>query len=130
MASAASSPIASKSLGMPIAPVKSDSRMSIEPISFDAASTSQVRLDSEDFDNPAAGTWYYKEEPASQNNKAWRNPFAHGASSSVDKQSQKNTEATGDTISKYLRTHRSAWKPSSPLSGRSVENNQAIPWKI
>ena len=42
--SAASSPIASKSLVMPIALGKPDSRMSIEPLSFDAASTSQVRL--------------------------------------------------------------------------------------
>ena len=42
--SAAWSPIASESLGMPIAPVKPDSRTSMEPISFDAASTSQVRL--------------------------------------------------------------------------------------
>ena len=42
--SLASSPIASKSSGMPIASGKTDSRMSIEPNSFDAASTSQVRL--------------------------------------------------------------------------------------
>ena len=42
--STASSPIASKSPGMPIASVKPDSRMSIDPNSFDAASTSQVRL--------------------------------------------------------------------------------------
>ena len=42
--SAASSPIPSKSPGMPIASVRRDSRMSVEPSSFDAASTSQVRL--------------------------------------------------------------------------------------
>ena len=42
--STASSPIASKSPGMPIAFVTLDSRMNIEPSSFDAASTSQVRL--------------------------------------------------------------------------------------
>ena len=41
--STASSPIASKSPGMPIAPVKPDSRVSINPNSFDPASTSQVR---------------------------------------------------------------------------------------
>ena len=80
----ASSPIASKSPGMPIASVKPDSMMSVEPSSFDAASTSPVRLkdaylgglieeqrrdpshqeedNSEDSDNPAAGTWHYKEE--------------------------------------------------------------------
>ena len=79
--STASSPIASKRLGMPIASVKPDSRMSIEPNTFDAASTSQVRLkdtylgglmekqrgnpshqeeeNSEDSDNPEAETWYY-----------------------------------------------------------------------
>ena len=93
--------------------------MSIEPSSFDAASTSQVRLkdaylgwlmekqrgnpshqekeDSEDSGNPEAETWYYKEEPVAQNSEAWgRNPFAHGARYSVDQESQKNTEATWD----------------------------------
>ena len=111
--SAASSPVASKSPGMPIA-----CRMSVEPSTFDAASTSQVRRkdaylgglmeeqrrdpshqeedNSEDSDNPAAGTWYCKGEPVAQNNKSWKNTLAHGASSSVDKDSQKNTEATWD----------------------------------
>ena len=42
--STASSPIAPKSPGMPIVSVKPDSRMSIESSSLDAASTSQVRL--------------------------------------------------------------------------------------
>ena len=42
--SSASSPIASESPGMPIASGTPDSRTSIEPSSFDAASTSQVRL--------------------------------------------------------------------------------------
>ena len=116
--SAASSPIASESPGTPTASGRPDSRMSVEPSSFDAASTSQVRLkdaylgglmeeqrgdqshqeeeNSEDSDNLAAGTWYYKEEPVAQNNKAWGKPFAQGASSSVDQESQKNTEATWD----------------------------------
>ena len=44
--SAASSPIACKSPGMPMASGKPDSRMSIEPSSFDAASTSQLKCDS------------------------------------------------------------------------------------
>ena len=114
----ASSPIASKSPGMPIALREPDSRMSVEPSSFDATSTSQVRLqgaylgglmeeqrgdpshkeeeDSKDSDNPAAGTWYCKEEPVAQNNKAWVKLLAHGASSSVDQESQNNTEATWD----------------------------------
>ena len=77
--SAASSPFASKSPVMPTASEKPDSRMSVEPSSFDAAATSQVRLkdaylgglmegqrrdpshqeeeDSEDSDNSAAGTF-------------------------------------------------------------------------
>ena len=117
--STASSPIASKSPGMPKASGKPDSRMSIESSSFDAASTSRVRPkdaylgglmekqrrdpshqeeeDSEDSDNPAAGTWYYKEELVAQNNKAWEKLLAHGASSSVasvDQESEKNTELT------------------------------------
>ena len=112
ISSAASSPIASKSPGMPTASGKPDSRVSIEPSSFDAASTCQVRLkdaylgllmekqrgnpshqdeqDSEDSDNPEAVTWYYKEEIVAQNSKAWAQPLAHEASSSVDK----DTEAT------------------------------------
>ena len=42
--STASSPTASKSPAMPIPSKKPDSKMSIEPTSFDVASTSQVRL--------------------------------------------------------------------------------------
>ena len=53
-----------------------------------------VEEDSEDSENPAAETWYYKEEPVAQNSKAWVKPLAHGASYSVDQESQKNTEAT------------------------------------
>ena len=114
----ASSPIASKSWEMQVASGKPDSRMSIDPSSFDAASTSQVQLkdaylgglmeeqrgdpshqekeNSEDSDNPAVGTWYYKGESGAQNNKAWERPFANGTSSSVDNESQQNTEATWD----------------------------------
>ena len=42
--SAASSPIASESKGVPIASRRPDSRTSVEPSSFDVASTCQVRL--------------------------------------------------------------------------------------
>ena len=42
--STASSPIAPESPGMPIASVKPDSSMNVEPSSFDAAPMSQVRL--------------------------------------------------------------------------------------
>ena len=95
--------------------------MRINPNSFDAASTSQVQLkdaylgglmekqrgkpshqeeeDSEDGDNPETKIWYYKGkqvtgEPVAQNNKAWGQPLTHGASSSADEESQKDTEAT------------------------------------
>ena len=113
--SAALNPIATKSSGMPI--VKPDSRMSTEPNSIDASSTSKVRLkdayidgllekqrgpshqeeeDSEDSDFSATGILHNKEERVAQNNKAWKKPFPHGVSFSVDKKSQKNTEATRD----------------------------------
>ena len=52
----------------------------------------QEEEDSEESDNPAAGSWYFKEELVAQNNKAWVKPLAHGATSSVDQESQKNTE--------------------------------------
>ena len=136
--STVSSPIASESPGMPIALGKPDSRMSIEPNSFDAASTSQVRLkdaylgglmekqrgdlshreeeDSEDSDNPEAEAWYCKEQPVAQNSKAWEQPLAHGVDSSVDQESQKG--------------YRSDMGPLfPPWSGKSMENNLAILWK-
>ena len=97
---------ASKSPGMPMASGKPDRRISVDPSSFDAASTSQVRLkdsyfgglmekqrgnpshqeeaDSEESDIPEAEIWYYKGKLVAQNNKAWQKPLAHGASSSVD----------------------------------------------
>ena len=89
--SAASSPIESKSPGMPIASEKTDSRMSFESSSSDAASTSQVRLkyaylgglmeeqrvnpshkeeENSDSDTLADGTWYYKGEFVAKNNRA------------------------------------------------------------
>ena len=154
--STASSPIASKSPGMPTASVKPDSRMSIDPNSFDAASTSQVRLqdaylrglmekqrgdpshreeeDSEDSDNPETEIWYCKgtqvtEKPVAQNSKSWEQPLAHGASSSVDKESQKDTEATWKH-NLQISPHPKKWKPSSPWSGKSMEDNLAILCKI
>ena len=118
--STASSPIASKSPGMPIASGKPDSRMSVDPSSFDAVPTSQVRLK-----DAYLGGLMEKQretrrikkkkiqktptilrlrsgttketsygEPVAQNSKAWVQPLAHGASSSVDNESQKGTDAT------------------------------------
>ena len=97
--STASSPTASKSPVMLTASGKPDSRMSVEPNSFDAASTSQVRLkdaylgglkekqrrnpshqeDSEDSNNPEAEICDYKGKEVTEE------PIAHGARSSVDK---------------------------------------------
>ena len=59
----------------------------------------QEEEDSEESDNPAAEIRYYKGkqvtgEPTAQNSKPWRQPLAFGASSSVDKECQKDTEAT------------------------------------
>ena len=135
--STASSPIASNSPGMPIASGKPDSRTSSN--SFDDASTSQMRLkdayfgglmekqrgnpshqeeeDSEDFDNPEAEIWHYKGEPFAQNSKVWRQPLAHGASSSVGKESQKDTEATWN---RYLQISH---------GGRLLHGQENL-WKI
>ena len=134
---------------MPIASVKFDSRMSVDP-----ASTSQVRLkdaylgglvekqrrnpshqeeeDSEDSDNREAEIWYCKRkqvtwEPVAQDSEAWGQPLAHGASSSVDKESQKNTEATWRhylQVSPY--TSDLYGSRLSPWSGKSMEENLAI----
>ena len=66
-----------------------------------------------------------------QNSKAWVQPFAHGASSSVDEESKKKTQKRrGDTTSKYRHTHPNTRKPSCPWSGESTEDNLAILWKI
>ena len=59
----------------------------------------QEEEDSEGSVNPEAEVWYYTGQhvtgkPVAQNSKAWRQHLAHGASSSVDKESQKDTEAT------------------------------------
>ena len=59
----------------------------------------QEEEDSEDSDNPEAEIWYIKGKqvtgkPVAQNSKAWVATLAHGASSLLDKESQKDTEAT------------------------------------
>ena len=150
--SSASNPIASKSPGMPIASGKSDNKMSVEPNSLDAASTSQMRRkdaylgrlmemqrgdpshreeeDSEDSNNSEAETWYYKEEPVPQNCKAWGNPLHTEPVLQLTKKIKRIRKRRGTTISTYRRTHRTTWKPSSSWSGRSMENHLAIQWKI
>ena len=121
--SSASSPIACKSPGMPIASVKPDSRMG-NSNSFDAASTSQVRLqdaylggsmekqlgnpshqeeeeDSEDSDNPEI--WYYnklRREPLPKTVKLGGNPL--------------HTEPVLQLMRKVKKRHRSDVKTLLP----------------
>ena len=88
--------------------------------------------DSEDSDNPEAKILYYKGkqvtgEPVAQNSKAWVQPLAHGASSSVDKESQKDTQETWDH---YLHISPDTSHNMEAVSGRSMEENQAILLKI
>ena len=138
--SAGSSPMASKSPGMPIASGKPDSRISVNQ----AHSTQRRRLKWDSRMHALAGWWKISGEtrrikkkfqntqtilvlePGTtkrnlllREKKAWEKHLAQGASSSVDQKSQKNTDR---------RTHRITWKPSSPWSERPVENNQAILW--
>ena len=148
--SAASSPIASQSPGMPTASGKPDSRVSVEPSSLDAASTSQVRLKDEnhgglmeeqrwdplhqegriweDSDNPAAETT--KENLLPKTIKLGGNPLHTEPVLELTRKVKRIRKRRGTTISTYRRTHRTTWKPSSPWSGRSLETNQRILWKI
>ena len=136
--STASSPIASESPGMPIASGKPDNRMSVEPSSFDGASTDsrmhtlmeeqwgdpshQEEEDSEDSDNPAAGTWYCKGELLAQNNKACVKPLAHGASSSVDQEESKEHGSDMGPLLPNIAGH-------IELHGSSLLHGQADLWK-
>ena len=150
--STASSPIAPKSPGMPIASGKPDSRMSIESSSFNAASTSQVRLKnaylgglmeeqwrdpskqeeehSEDSDNPAAGSWYYQGEPVAQKIVCGRTLLHTEPVLQLTRKVKRVRKRHGTTTSKYRQTHPILWKPYSPWSGKSMENNLAILWNI
>ena len=82
----------------------------------------QEEEDSEDSDNPEAEIWHKKGEPVVQNSKAWGQSFCIRSQLEV----QRVQKRRGDTTSTYRRTHRTAWKPSSPWSGKSMEDNLAI----
>ena len=71
-------------------------------------------------------------KPVAQSNKAWVQPLAHGASSSVDKERQTNTGATRRQLltSKCRHAHPIVRKPSTPKSGISMEENLAMLCKI
>ena len=124
--SAASSPIASKSPGMSGASGKLGCRMNLEASSFDAASTSQVRLkdaylgrlkeerqgdfphekeeNSEGTDVSESEPWFYK--PVLRNNEACGKPLAGETAESISsafQKSQNNEEATLEEIETKLR---------------------------
>ena len=136
--STASSPIASKSLGMPIASGKPDCRMSIEPSSFDAASTSQVRPRM----HTSAGEWKGSGETRRIKKKKIQktptilrlrpctakknllpkivnlggNPLHTEPVLQLTRRVKRIRKRPGTTTSKYRRTHRTFRKPSSPWS--------------
>ena len=156
--STASSPIASESPGMPIASGKPDSRMSIEPNSFDAASTSQVRLKDPCFGGlmeKQRGNPSHQEEEDIQKTptilrlrsgstkgnklrenllpktvKLGSNPLHTEPVLHLTRKVKRIQKRHGTTTSTYRRTHPIFWKPSSPWSGKSMEDNLAIHWKI
>ena len=153
--SAASSPIAPESPGMPIASGKPNSRMSVEPSSFDAASTSQGRLKGAHLgglmkeqrgdpvasrrrrkfrrsDNPAAGTWYSKGEPVAQNNKGLGGNALHTEPVlQLTMKVKRIRKRHGTTSFKYRRTHRTTLEAVFSMARKMLwENKQAILWKI
>ena len=107
--SAASSPILSKSLGMSGASGKPDSRLNLEASSFNAASTSQVRLkdaylgglkeeqqgdlsrEKEETADPESEPWYYK--LVARPNESCGKPLAGEAAESISSAFH-NKEAT------------------------------------
>ena len=131
--STASSPIASKSLWMPTASGKPDSRMSVDPSSFDAAWTCQVRLKDANFggftEKQRRSRSHQAEEDSedsgtTKGNKLRWNPLPKTVKfgcNSPCTQSQffrwqeKIQERHGTTTSKYRQTHPIIWKPSSPM---------------
>ena len=149
--STASSPIASESPGMP-ASGKPDSWMSIDPNSFQAASTSEVRLKDaylgglmeDQRGNPShkeeeipktltflrrrPGTT--KEDLFLKITKLGGNPLHTEPALQFTRKVKRTQKRRGTSISTYRRTQHTTWKPSSPWSGKSIENNLAILWKI
>ena len=131
---------------MPIASGKTDSRMSVDPSSFDAVPTSQVRLkdaylgglmekqrrnpshqeekDSEDSDNPEAEIWYYKgnklrENPLPKTVKLGSNPLHTEPVLQLTTKVKRVQMRHGTTTSKYRRTH--------PLHGSRLHHGQEKP---
>ena len=76
--------------------------------------SNQEEENSEDSDNPEAGTWYYKEESVAQNNKAWGNPLHTEPVLQFTRKVKRIRKRHGTTISTCRQTHRTTWKLSSP----------------
>ena len=148
--SAASSPIASKSLGMCGALGKPGRRMDLEASSFDAASASQVGLYlgglkeeqqgnlthekeqiSEESDDSESEPWCYK--LVAQTDEACGKPLAGETAESISSAFQKVKtikKRRWNTSSPYRLKQSLVRKPSTTWSGRSTEDHQAILWRI
>ena len=122
--------IKSKSLGMPIASGKPDSRMSVDPSSFDAASTSKKKKTQKTQTILRLETCTTKENLLTKTIKLGGNPSHTEPVLQLTRKVKSIWKRHGTTISTYRWTHRTTWKPSSPWSGRSMEHNQATLWNI
>ena len=83
----------------------------------------KIQKDSDDLESE---TWHYKGEPVAQNSKLGGNPLHTEPVLQLTTKSQKDTEATWDH---YLQISPNTYhflKPSSPWSGKSMEDNLAI----
>ena len=137
---------------MSIASVKPHSRMSIESNSFDAASTSQVRLKDAylgGLREKQRGNRRIKKKkkiqktptilrlrsgttkgnPLPQTVKLRCNPLHTEPVLQLTRKVKRIRKRHGTTTFKNRRTHRTTRKPSSPWLGRSMENQLAILWK-
>ena len=143
--SAASSTIAFKNLGMPIASGKPDSRMSVEPSSFDPASTSQVRLKDAylgGLTEEQRGDPSYQEKEIQKTQtilrlkprtikedllpktiKLGEPPLHTGASSSVDQENSKEYGSDVGPLPSNIAGHIA-------LHGSRLLHGQEDPWKL
>ena len=140
--SAASSPIASRSPGMPIASGKPDSRMSVEPSSFDAESTSQVRLkgaylgglmEEQRWDPSHQEEKIQKTqtvlqlEPGTTKKNLWPKTIKLGETPCTRSQffswpgKSKRYRSDMGPLPPNIARHRTTWKPSFPWSGTYMD---------
>ena len=113
--SAASSPIASKSPGMPMASGRPDSRMSVEPSSFDAASTSKKKKIQKTQTTLRLEPGTAKENLLPKTIELGRNPLHTEPVLQLTRKVKSIWKRHGTTISVYRWTHCITWKPSSSM---------------